>query len=91
MNTDAFLDGNAAAGMLGELFAVEVTAAGAQCAHCGRVSVVAQARLYVDSPGVVGRCPSCEEVLFRMVRAPGRAWLDLRGVNYLEFALPEDG
>jgi hypothetical protein len=28
-------------------------------------------------------------VLLRLVRGPGRAWLDLRGVTYLEFALPD--
>jgi hypothetical protein len=29
-------------------------------------------------------------VLVRLVRAPGRAWLDLRGLTCLEIALPED-
>jgi hypothetical protein len=28
-------------------------------------------------------------VLMRLVRAPGRAWLDLRGLSYLELALPD--
>jgi hypothetical protein len=26
-------------------------------------------------PGVVARCPTCDQVLLRMVRGPGRAWL----------------
>jgi len=38
MTTDVptYLDGNAAAGMLGELFAVDITAAIGQCNGCGR-------------------------------------------------------
>ena len=88
--SDVHLDGNAAAGDLGEVFAVEVTTAGAQCAGCGRTAVLADVRLYVQAPGMVARCPACDEVLYRLVRAPGRAWLDLRGLTYLQFALPDD-
>ena len=88
MTEPTFLDGNAAAGVLGEVFAVDVTAAVGRCAGCGAVAVLAQARVYVDAPGTVVRCAGCDAVLLRVVTAPGRAWLDLRGVSYLEFALP---
>jgi uncharacterized protein DUF6510 len=37
----------------------------------------------------VARCVGCDSVVMRLVRAPGRAWLDLRGMSYLEFALPD--
>jgi Family of unknown function (DUF6510) len=30
-----YLDGNAAAGELGEIFAMDITVAEGQCAHCG--------------------------------------------------------
>jgi hypothetical protein len=88
--TLSFLDVNAAAGELREIFAVDVTAAGGQCAGCGRTAVLADVRLYVRAPGFVARCPECDGVLFRLVRAPGRAWLDLRGLTYLQLAIPDE-
>ena len=85
-----YLDGNAAAGELREIFAVDVTTAGAQCAGCGRTAVLADVRLYVRAPGLVARCRECDAVLLRLVRGSGRAWLDLRGLTYLELAMPDD-
>ena len=37
---------------------------------------------------MVARCPGCGGVMLRLVRGPGRAWLDLRGITYLQVALP---
>ena len=91
MTEPTFLDGNAAAGVLGEVFAVDVTAAVGRCAGCGAVAVLAQARVYVDAPGTVVRCAGCDAVLLRVVTAPGRAWLDLRGLAVLQLALPASG
>ena len=85
-----YLDGNAAAGELGEIFAMDVTAAAGQCAGCGRTAVLADVRVYVRAPGTVGRCRGCDAVLFRLVRAPGRAWLDLSGLTYLQLTMPDD-
>ncbi|HEY3713955.1 MAG TPA: DUF6510 family protein [Jatrophihabitantaceae bacterium] len=79
------LDGNAAGGELGEIFAVDVTAATGQCLGCGRVAPVATALAYGQAPGLVLRCPGCDEVLIRVVTAPGRTWLDVRGLAYLQF------
>ena len=84
-----YLDGNVLAGVLGELFAVDVTAATGICANCGATGTIAEARAYVDAPGMVARCPGCAEVMLRLVRAPGRAWLDLRGLTCLQFAIPD--
>jgi hypothetical protein len=79
-----FLDGNAAAGMLSEVFAVDVTSARGRCAHCGDVSVVARARLYPDDHGLVLRCNVCGEVIARATDRDGRLCLDLRGLAWLE-------
>jgi hypothetical protein len=87
--SDTYLDGNAMAGALGEVFAVDITTAAGECAHCGARAAIGQARLYADAPGLVARCSSCGEVLLRLARGPGRAWLDLRGVICLELAVPE--
>ncbi len=82
------LDGNMLAGPLGDVFAVDLTTAVGQCASCGTSAPMARARVYTDAPGMVARCATCGEVVLRLVRAPGRAWLDLRGVRYLELVLP---
>jgi Family of unknown function (DUF6510) len=81
------LDGNAIAGDLIEIFGVEMTVATGVCAHCGATDLVARLDVYVHAPGVVVRCPHCEGLLMRIVRAPGRVWLDLSGVRTLELRL----
>jgi len=78
------LDGNAIGGLLLEVFGVEMTVATSVCGHCGAVGQVAQLDVYVHAPGTVVRCPGCEGVLMRIVRGPGRTWLDLTGVRSLE-------
>jgi len=84
---DNYLDGNAAAGELGNLFAVDITAADGQCSHCGATKAFAQAHLYLDAPGLVARCADCENVLLRMVKVRQRLLLDLRGMAYLSVNL----
>ena len=82
-----FVDGNELAGPFRELFSVDITVARGQCAGCGHEGMVAEARVYDHAPGLVARCSACEAVLLRFVRAPDRAWLDVRGLNYLQFSL----
>jgi predicted oxidoreductase len=82
------LDGNAMAGELSEIFAVDLTAAVATCAGCKHPSVVATLRVWGQEAGLVARCPSCDDVILRFVRGPERAWLDLRGAVSLQVALP---
>ncbi len=81
---DLRLDGNAVGGLLGEIFALEMTGASGCCARCGAVEQVGALVAYVHAPGVVIRCPHCESVLMRIVRGRDRYWLDLRGVRYVE-------
>jgi hypothetical protein len=84
-----WVDGNELAGGMRELFGADVTVARGRCVECGREGMVAETRVYIQAPGAVARCPGCDSVLLRLVRAPGRAWLDLRGLSYLEFAMPD--
>ena len=84
---DEHIDGNALAGSLREVFAVDVTVASGRCVGCGRVDTVAGLVLYTQAPGLVARCPGCDGVVLRLVRGPDRAWLDLRGVTALEIPL----
>ena len=78
-----YLDGNAAAGELSKIFAMDVTAAEGQCAHCGATKRFAEAHLYMQSPGIVARCAVCEHVLLRLVNAGQRVFLDMRGMTRL--------
>jgi len=82
-NSYDYVDGNAAAGDLSKIFAVDVTAAEGQCAHCGATKRFADAHLYMQSPGIVARCPVCEHVLLRLVNVRQHVLLDLRGLTYL--------
>lgn len=85
MNSDIddYLDGNAAAGELSEIFAMDVTSAVGKCVHCGVTKRFAEAHLYMQAPGVVARCPVCEHVLLRLVNVRQRVFLDVRGMTHL--------
>ncbi|WP_329129554.1 DUF6510 family protein [Streptomyces sp. NBC_01476] len=87
---DAYQDGNVLAGPLSEIFAVDLTAAVSRCAHCGSTGPVAALRVYGHAPSLVARCPHCGEVVLRIVRAPGNAWLDMRGTVALAVPLDTD-
>ena len=78
-----YLDGNAAAGELSSLFAMDVSAAEGQCAHCGEKRRFAEAHLYMRGPGIVARCAVCENVLLRLVNVRERMLLDMRGMTFL--------
>lgn len=79
----SYLDGNAAGGELGRIFAVDVTTAEGECANCGVRKHFAEAHLYMDCPGLVARCSSCHHVLLRIVDTGERMFLDLRGMTCL--------
>ncbi|HVH98740.1 MAG TPA: DUF6510 family protein [Enhygromyxa sp.] len=86
MSSDTeYLDGNAAAGDLSEIFAVDITAALGVCAHCGATKRFAEAHLYTQCPGIVARCAVCEHVLLRLVAVRERVYLELRGLTRLVF------
>src|SRR5205823_14988644 len=82
------LDGNALAGPLSELFAVDVTVATSRCVGCGLTGPIAELRVYTRAPGLVARCPGCDHVILRLVRTPDTAWLDLTGTVSLRLHLP---
>jgi Family of unknown function (DUF6510) len=85
------LDGNSAAGILSEVFALDMTTARAQCANCDTVCPLGALPLYGQSMGAVMRCPTCDAVVLRAVRTPGRLWLDATGARLLlmaDVALP---
>ena len=55
------LDGNAAAGPLGEVFSFEVTTAEYTCEGCGMTDRIEATMVYeVRGLGTIVRCPSCD-------------------------------
>ncbi len=82
------LDGNAAAGALADLFAVDLTAARSRCASCGTTTMLGAHHLYADAPALVMRCPTCTEVVLRFAAQEGRLLLDLRGAQLLSIPMP---
>ena len=77
------LDGNAAAGVLSEIFAADLTAAKAMCANCGVTRAVGALLVYAHGMGTVVRCPSCNAVVLRLGRTPTQIWLDATGARHL--------
>jgi hypothetical protein len=84
--TDLRLDGNALAGTLDELFAVEMTSALGCCDSCGQVAALGGQHLYryPRAPGAVLRCQACEGVLMVLVEGPSGWRVTLRGLRWLE-------
>ena len=77
------LDGNAIAGLLREVFAVEMTTALGTCAACGATEAIGAVHVYRGA-GVVLRCPHCESELAKIVESDTRTWVSLGGVRALE-------
>ena len=88
-SSDMWSDGTALAGPSMRVLRVEVSTAIGRCTGCGRTGPMAEVRVFDHAPGVVARCPACDQVLLRLVRGPGRAWLDLCGLTYLQLAVPD--
>jgi hypothetical protein len=88
-DTQLRLDGNAAAGMLGEVFVHDLSSARGACASCGVVAEMGSRHLYMYplSPGAVLRCNFCQAVLMVFVHAGGRYRLGLQGLKWFE--MPE--
>ena len=85
------LDGNVAAGVLGQVLALDPTTAVSTCAHCGKPAPLGAHLVYADAPALVVRCPSCAAVVLRYAVQPGRVLLDLRGAQLLVVPVPDGG
>jgi hypothetical protein len=86
VNRALMLDGNAVAGLLYDIFSAEMTAGPTECAHCGSQGELGGLLAFTQAPGVVLRCPVCEQVMIRIVQTPQAVYLDARGAVYLRIA-----
>jgi uncharacterized protein DUF6510 len=86
MNEQAlWLDGNALAGLLQEVFATELTDAPHGCASCGAVRPIGAHRLYRGA-GLVLRCPDCSGIALVVATAPDRHLVHLAGTWRMEMS-----
>jgi len=74
------LDGNAIGGMLMSVFGTDMTTSTGTCAHCGRISQVAEMAVYQPGLGTVVRCRGCEGVLMVFVQIREVTCVDLQGL-----------
>ena len=79
------LDGNAAAGLLQEIFALEITTAQVRCGTCGSIGEIGSLRLYAAPMGAVLRCTHCDNILMRAVHTRQGRWLEMAGARCLRF------
>ena len=84
------LDGNAAAGLLRDVFVFDATSATLTCGGCGAIAQVGSARLYGGLMGAVLRCTHCDTALLRVARTPMGLWLDMQGARNLMIRLDNE-
>jgi Family of unknown function (DUF6510) len=80
---ELMLDGNAVAGLLQEVFAVEMTTAIGTCNGCGASEPVGAIHVFRGA-GIVMRCPHCNNVLVTLVKADTRVLIGFPGVRTLQ-------
>jgi hypothetical protein len=80
------LDGNAAAGMLREIFVHEMSTARGACASCGAIAQLGSQHLYMAplSPGAVLRCQTCQQVLMVLVHKQQGYRVGMNGLKWME-------
>lgn len=78
------VDGNAIAGILGEVFVHEMTAARIACGGCGNVEPIGAEHVYAWAPGIVLRCRHCDDGLLVLTRVEGKVLLSFDGARWLE-------
>ena len=84
MQTEAtHLDGNAAGGMLRDVFSREMTTALALCRGCGKEGALGALLEFGRPMGVILRCPTCDTAVIRIVRTPALLRIDFSGIRLL--------
>jgi Family of unknown function (DUF6510) len=83
---DLRLDGNAAGGLLNEIFPFEMTTAEATCGGCGTMKLLGEVMCYRHGMGAILRCADCDTVLIRVTHVRGWYQLDLSGMSHLRIA-----
>lgn len=77
------VDGNAAAGLLSEVFDGDVTELAGLCGGCGAVARLAETVVEMDETAAIVRCRSCTHTLLTVLRAEGGVRLILGSLREL--------
>jgi hypothetical protein len=80
------VDGNAAAGPLGEILRVDVTTAVGTCRHCTTSAALSEAIVERDAEGVIVLCRNCGHTLVTYINRDGRQYLEFAGLLSLNSA-----
>lgn len=83
---ERMLDGNAVAGLLREVFAIEMTTAVGTCDGCGAAEEIGAMHVFRGA-GTVLCCPHCDNTLVKIVRSDTRLWLGFPGLRTLQVAV----
>jgi Zn finger protein HypA/HybF involved in hydrogenase expression len=83
------LDGNAAGGVLEQIFALEMTTVQVICANCNTVGLIGAALVYATAMGTIIRCPGCGKTMMRIAHGPQRYWVDFSGTRLMQLAMTE--
>jgi Zn finger protein HypA/HybF involved in hydrogenase expression len=83
---ELMLDGNAIAGMLTEVFAVEMTTATMTCGNCGMAGAVGAMHVFRGA-GIVMRCPNCDNAVAKIVKDGTRMWMSFTGMQTMEVTI----
>ena len=83
------LDGNAVAGMLGEIFVQDMTTASIKCGGCGQVEPLGAEHVYMRAPGAVVRCCHCQQVLMSIIEREDAFVLGFQATSWVEIARGE--
>lgn len=79
-------DGNAIAGVMVDVLGEEMTSATGICADCRNAIRLGEAIVYLPAPGLVARCPHCDNTLMVVVDRRGTACVDVTGFATFEGA-----
>ncbi|MBW9093875.1 hypothetical protein JNB62_09290 [Microbacterium jejuense] len=80
-NATSTVDGNAAAGMLWDVFGADVTALVGVCGGCGAAAPFAETVVELDESAAIVRCRSCTHTLFTVLRDDGGTRLILGALH----------
>ena len=84
MTSTTHVDGNAVAGVLQEMFGVEMTDHRGCCDNCGMVAPIGAVVVYRNCPGDVLRCPFCGAVVMVIVTTPAGVRLGIGSLRWIE-------
>jgi hypothetical protein len=74
------VDGNAAAGPLGEILRLDITTAVGTCRHCGSAAALSETVVERDDDGVILLCRSCGHTLVTYISRDGQQYLEFAGL-----------